>query len=131
MEARREPRWDDDLVGSAYNIASCEDSPLRVLAGPGTGKTYAMKRRVMRFIQEGVDPRRILACTFTRTAARDIGREIAALGVDGAGSVWAGTLHGLCFSVLQRNEVLVATGRVARPLTDSEQRFLLQDLRRF
>ncbi|MBS1816974.1 MAG: ATP-dependent helicase [Acidobacteria bacterium] len=115
----------------ALNIAGSDESPLRVLAGPGTGKTYAMKRRVMRLLEEGGVPQRILACTFTRTAARDIAREIAELGVEGAELVWAGTLHGLCFSILQRNEVLAATGRVARPLAASEERFLLQDLRAF
>src|SRR5688572_29437594 len=122
------PHWDDDLTGIALNIASTDESPLRVLAGPGTGKTYAMKRRVMRLLQQEVEPRRILACTFTRTAARDIAKEIAGLGVEGAEKVWAGTLHGLCFSILQRQEVLQATGRVARPLTQTEVRFLLQDL---
>lgn len=131
MNIVRGPHWDDDLEGVALEIAGTEDSPLRVLAGPGTGKTYAMKRRVMRLIQEGVNARRILACTFTRTAARDIGREIAALGVAGAENVRAGTLHGLCFSILQRAAVLAATGRVARPLATSEERFLLQDLRAF
>lgn len=123
--------WDDGLAGVALNIAGSDESPLRVLAGPGTGKTYAMKRRVMRLLEEGSVPQRILACTFTRTAARDIAREIAELGVEGAELVWAGTLHGLCFSILQRNEVLAATGRVARPLATSEERFLLQDLRSF
>ena len=56
----------------------------RVLAGPGTGKTYAMKRRVMRLLQEDATPHAILACTFTRTAARDIAKEIGGLGVEGA-----------------------------------------------
>ena len=123
--------WDDGLEGVALSIAGTEESPLRVLAGPGTGKTYTMKRRVMRLLEEGADAWRILACTFTRTAARDIGREIADLGVEGAVSVWAGTLHGLCFSILQRAEVLAATGRVARPLASCEERFLRQDLRAF
>src|SRR5581483_1777517 len=123
--------WNDGLVGVALNIAGSDESPLRVLAGPGTGKTYAMKRRVMRLLEEGGVPQRILACTFTRTAARDIAKEIADLGVEGAELVWAGTLHGLCFSILQRNAVLIATGRVARPLSSSEERFLLQDLRSF
>lgn len=122
------PTWDDGLTGIALNIAACEETPLRVLAGPGTGKTYAMKRRVMRLLQEEAIPHRILACTFTRTAARDIAKEIAGLGVEGAEKVWAGTLHGLCFSILQRQEVLQATGRVARPLAKTEERFLLQDL---
>jgi hypothetical protein len=51
--------WDDGLVGVALSIAGTEESPLRVLAGPGTGKTYAMKRRVMRLLEEGADARRI------------------------------------------------------------------------
>lgn len=122
------PKWDDDLTGTALSIASCEQSPLRVLAGPGTGKTYAMKRRVMRLLQEGATPNAILACTFTRTAARDIAKEIVELGVDGADTVWAGTLHGLSFSILSRQDVLETTGRRARPLIKTEERFLLQDL---
>lgn len=124
------PEWNENLSGIALTIAAIDKSPLRVLAGPGTGKTYAMKRRVLRLIQEGAAPQRILACTFTRTAARDISKEITGLDVDGAERVWSGTLHGLCFSILQRQDVLEATGRVARPLAQFEVRFLLQDLRR-
>ncbi|MGH9194402.1 MAG: UvrD-helicase domain-containing protein, partial [Acidimicrobiia bacterium] len=74
-----------------------------------------MKRRVMRLLQEEVVPERVLACTFTRTAARDIAREIANLGVERAGDVWAGTLHGLCFSILRRQEVLATGARGASP----------------
>jgi ATP-dependent DNA helicase UvrD/PcrA len=122
------PKWNEGLVGVALSIAGTGESRLRVLAGPGTGKTFAMKRRVMRLLQEDEDPKRILACTFTRTAARDIAKEIVGLGVEGAEKVWAGTLHGLCFSILQRQEVLQATGRVVRPLAKTEVRFLLQDL---
>lgn len=82
----------------------------------------------MRLLQEGCAPQRILACTFTRTAAHDIAREIAALGVSGAGDVWSGTLHSLSFSILSGREVFQATGRVPRPLAKVEERFLLQDL---
>ena len=122
------PEWNEGLTGSALTIAAADESPLRVLAGPGTGKTYAMKRRIMRLLQEGEDPRRMLACTFTRTAARDISKAITALDTEGAKRVWSGTLHGLCFSILQRQEVLAVTGRNARPLAKFEIRFLLQDL---
>ncbi|MGB7217804.1 MAG: ATP-dependent helicase [Vicinamibacterales bacterium] len=126
-----EARWDHELAGVARNIAATNESPLRVLAGPGTGKTYAMKRRVMRLLQHGADGRRILVCTFTRTAARDVAREIQSLGVPGVESVWAGTLHGLCFSTLQRRAVLQVTGREARTLASSEERFLNEDMRSF
>ena len=69
-------RWDEGLEGAAKRIAEIDHSPLRVLAGPGTGKTFALMRRAGRLIQEGVDPSRILVCTFTRTAARDIEKEL-------------------------------------------------------
>jgi hypothetical protein len=41
------PRNDDVVVGSAvYSIAASVHPCIRVLAGPGAGKSFAMKRRV-------------------------------------------------------------------------------------
>lgn len=121
-------RWDDDLVGPARRIAELNHTPMRVLAGPGTGKTFALMRRVARLLQEGATPNRMLVSTFTRTAARDLAGELARLGVEGAAQVWAGTLHAFCFGLLGRDEVLEATDRVPRPLLRFEERFLLEDL---
>ena len=121
-------RWDDDLAGAARSIAELDHTPIRVLAGPGTGKTFALMRRVARLLQSGARASRILVCTFTRTAARDLESELTDLGVDGAGTVRAGTLHAFCFSLLGHEEVLEATGRVPRPLLAFEERFLLKDL---
>src|SRR6266705_839940 len=97
--------WRLGLEGTALNIAATADSPLRVMAGPGTGKTFAMNRRVMRLLQEQTDPRRILVATFTRTAAADLVRELEALGVAGCEEIRAGTLHAFCFSLLARADV--------------------------
>jgi superfamily I DNA/RNA helicase len=63
-------KWDDDLQGPALRIAAYLGSPLRVCAGPGTGKSTALRRRVMRLLEEGEDPDRIFLVTFTRNAAR-------------------------------------------------------------
>lgn len=52
--------WNDNLHGPALNIAGTTDSPLRVMAGPLTGKSFAMQRRVARLIEVAhVDPNRI------------------------------------------------------------------------
>ena len=51
--------WDDGLTGPAKRIAEIDHSPFRVLAGPGTGKTFALKRRVARLLQTGHDARRV------------------------------------------------------------------------
>lgn len=123
-------RWDRGLEGPFLAIASTNEDPLRVVAGPGTGKTFALMRRVTRLLEEGASPRRMLVCTFTRTAAGDLAREVSQLGVPGAEEIWAGTLHAYCFRMLSRAEVLESTGRVPRPLLDFEERFMLEDLAR-
>lgn len=125
----RERRWDHELVGPAYRVAASDASPLRVVAGPGTGKTFALMRRIARRLQEGAEPARVLAVTFTRTAARDLEKELSELRAIGADLVKAGTLHSRCFSILSQAEVLPLTGRVPRPLLAFEERFMLVDLK--
>lgn len=120
--------WDDGLKGPALEIAASDRSPLRVVAGPGTGKTFALKRRVARLLEIGVPPDQILLVTFTRMAARDTEREILALNVPGANRIRKGTLHSFCFSILNQANVLQITRRIPRPLMLYEERFLLEDL---
>ncbi len=120
--------WNDNLTGAALRIAESPNSPLRVVAGPGTGKTFALMRRVTRLLEEGETPHRILVSTFTRTAAADLSCEIANLGASGASDIIAGTLHAFCFRLLSGSEVFPHTGRIPRPLLSYEERFMLQDL---
>jgi len=120
--------WDEGLQGVARRIAETNASPLRVLAGPGTGKSFSLMRRVARLLQTGADPSRMLVCTFTRTAAQDLKKDLATIGMEQASAVPAGTLHALCFSLLSKNHVLQLTGRHPRPLLKFEEKFLLEDL---
>jgi superfamily I DNA/RNA helicase len=83
----------------------------------------------MRLLEQGANPRKIFACTFTRTAARDLEKELRASGVIGSGLVRAGTIHSFCFSVLARAEVFEIIGRFPRPLLKFEEKYLLEDLR--
>jgi superfamily I DNA/RNA helicase len=107
--------WNQGLEGQALEIAQTPSSPLRVVAGPGTGKTFALMRRLARLLEEGSDPRRILLVTFTRVSA-PISRELNRLGLPNGQQVAKGTLHSLSFSILHRRHVLQFTRRVARPL---------------
>jgi DNA helicase II / ATP-dependent DNA helicase PcrA len=120
--------WNDNLAGPHLQIAAFPGSPLRVIAGPGTGKTFALMRRITRFLESGLSANEILAVTFTRTAASDLVAKLAALGAPGAQTVRACTLHSLAFSVLAKAEVLALTNRVARPLLSHELKMLVQDL---
>ena len=88
-----------------------------------------MKRRVARLLEvEGITPAEILPVTFTRVAAEDLHRELVNLRVPGAADLNARTLHSLAMSILMRQHVLVALGRVPRPLNAFELEPLLADL---
>ena len=120
--------WNDNLLGPHLQIAAYPGSPLRVIAGPGTGKTFALMRRITRFLESGLSPDQLLAVTFTRTAASDLVAKLAALGAPGAQNVRASTLHSLAFSLLAKAEVFALTNRVARPLLSHEIEMLVSDL---
>ncbi len=118
--------WYDNLTGTALEIARTEETPLRVMAGPGTGKSFAMKRRVARLLEEGQDPSRILAVTFTRNAAASLVADLHALEIENCEKIRAGTLHSLCFSILNREDVFSYLDRVARPLVTFNKSGVLQ-----
>ena len=104
------------LEGPALRIVTNNDTRLRVLAGPGTGKSYTLKKRVARLLEGGQPPQRILAVTFTRNAAADLVQDLHTLGVEGCEKVRACTLHSFCFSLLNRQDVFEHLDRVPRPV---------------
>lgn len=122
--------WDDGLDRNsvAFRIGASESARLRVIAGPGTGKSFAMKRRVARLLEQAVDPASVLPVTFTRVAAEDLHRELVGLGVPGSERLQGRTLHSLSLRILSRNNVLRATGRIPRPLNQFEIEPLIHDL---
>lgn len=122
--------WNDGLeLGSpAYGIAASAHRRIRVLAGPGAGKSFAMKRRIARLLESGIDPTQVLAVTFTRVAAEDLHRELSSMAVAGADALQGRTVHSLAMAILMRNHVLQTLGRVPRPLNDYELNPLLEDL---
>ena len=122
--------WSDGLAPATptYQIAASTNNRVRVVAGPGTGKSFAMKRRVARLLENGVDPGSILPVTFTRVAAEDLHRELVGMGVPRCDELQGVTLHSLALRMLMRNHVLDATGRVPRALNEFELEPLICDL---
>ena len=76
---------------------------LLVLAGAGTGKTRTLTYRVARLVASGCHPERILLCTFTNRAAREmVARVEGLLGVD-MRRCSAGTFHHIGNRILRRH----------------------------
>ena len=82
------------------------NGPLMVLAGPGSGKTRVVTHRIAYLIEQGIDPRSILALTFTNKAAQEMHSRLKRL-IDDADSLWMGTFHGFCVRLLRRYARLV------------------------
>lgn len=122
--------WDTGLTGTARDIAATSEKRLRVMAGPGTGKSFAMQRRVARLLEQGQNPSRILAVTFTRNAAESLVEDLTQIGVASCEKVQVGTLHSYCFSLLNRKDVFNYLNRVPRPIIalDFESSMMINDL---
>src|SRR5215210_5400887 len=96
VAAPRVGSWRDELEGPTLDVATSDSRYIRVCAGPGTGKSYAMRCRVARLLEDGAEPEKILAVTFTRAAARDLRAELSKIDVEGADRIRTGTLHSYC-----------------------------------
>jgi superfamily I DNA/RNA helicase len=71
---RAAPRWDD----AARRVLEHRDGLLRVLGGPGTGKTTVLMEAVLRRIRAGADPERLLVLVGSRAAAAELRERISA-----------------------------------------------------
>jgi DNA helicase-2/ATP-dependent DNA helicase PcrA len=88
--------------------ANFGDGPLRVIAGPGTGKTTTLTARVDILLERGIAPERILLLTFTRRSAREIVSRVRALrGADKRRRVSGGTFHSVAHHTLRRHHAAV------------------------
>ncbi len=82
------------------------DGPLLVLAGAGSGKTRVITAKIAHLIEQGVEPSRIVAITFTNKAAREMRERAQALlkaqgKGDQAGKVVIATFHALGLRILR------------------------------
>ena len=76
------------------------DGPVLILAGAGSGKTATMTHRMAYMIRQGVDPRSILAVTFTNKAANEMRSRVADLVGDIYG-MWIMTFHAMSLRMLR------------------------------
>ncbi|MDE6960891.1 MAG: UvrD-helicase domain-containing protein, partial [Lachnospiraceae bacterium] len=96
-----------------------KDGPLMVLAGPGSGKTTVVTKRVQHMVQEYEIPASsILVITFTQAAAREMKERYLRLMKEDHTTVSFGTFHGIFFSILK-----LAYGFTAGNILKEETRY--------
>jgi DNA helicase-2/ATP-dependent DNA helicase PcrA len=128
----------DDLKTTIHGDATSDQieaidhigSHARLLAGPGTGKTKTLTRRVLSLIlQHNVDPESILLLTFTRLAAAQLKDEIKKV-LDPLEKAipQVSTLHSFALKQILYNSSRIDTlPRPIRIADDWEERYIIQE----
>ena len=134
-EGKKAP-WLEGIEGESLPPLICgDDDVIRVVAGPGSGKTTGLKRRVQRLVRgEGVRAEKIFVGTFTRAIAGELAE---AFGVsvtsDELGeeerkeTVEVSTLHSHALRLV-RKHATARPGRILRFLLGYESEAMLYDI---
>ena len=95
-------RMDETINEGQKQAIAHGEGPMMVLAGPGSGKTFVITRRIEYLIKEkGIDPSHILVITFTKAAAGEMKeRFLRLMPVEGK-RVTFGTFHAVFFMILK------------------------------
>ncbi len=107
-----------------------ESGPVLLLAGPGTGKTYQLAKRIQYLTSNGVSPDEITAITFTQEAAKSMRAKLSKKGsqeyVDydkRPGRI--STMHSLGHFLIEENALLVGLKKGFSVVESQEIRKLL------
>ena len=99
------------------------DTPAMLIdAGPGSGKTRVLGERIRWLIAGGVDPRSIVALTFTQQAARELRSRLA----DISSEIRAQTLHSYAHHLIRENSDRWELGGAIRVIAGQDQAHCLQ-----
>ncbi len=99
------PRVDfgDALDAEQRQVVEAPPGYVLAVAGAGSGKTRALTHRVARLILQGTPPERLLLCTFTNRAAREMTRRVQELADVELRGLWAGTFHHVGNRILRQH----------------------------
>ncbi len=116
----------DDLTLNQRAAVEHFDGPLLVLAGPGSGKTRVITRRIARLIERRVAPWSILAITFTNKAAKEMATRVERL-IPGE-RIWVTTFHKFCARILRQHGAAVGLQPNFSIFDTSDQHQLLRQI---
>lgn len=98
-----------EYTAAQKDAIACLDEPLQIIACAGSGKTQVISQRIARILEQpGIEPRNIVAFTFTEKAAAELKERVHSIlekehgVVTGLAEMYIGTMHGYCLDLLQR-----------------------------
>lgn len=90
------------LNASQMQAVTHNEGPCMVLAGPGSGKTLTITKRIEYLIQkQNVRPEEILVITFTKAASKEMRERFQKLNGKKFSPVTFGTFHGIYYGILK------------------------------
>ena len=96
------------LNGEQRSAVAKVSGPLLIVAGPGSGKTRVITHRIGHMVTDaGIDPKHILAVTFTRRAASEMRERLETMLPEDHRDLTICTFHRLCAGILARHGALV------------------------
>jgi DNA helicase II / ATP-dependent DNA helicase PcrA len=87
---------------SQDRAAAHRGSAFELQAGPGTGKTRTLVKRVLSLLRDGFDPASILVLTFSNRAAGELSERLVAVVPEQAPRIWIGTFHAFGLDLIRR-----------------------------
>ena len=123
-----EADWFGQLNAEQQAAAAHTNTPLAIVAGPGTGKTRTLTVRIARLIEKvGVAPSSILAVTFTNRAAEEMRERLdELLGTESSAHITVGTFHQLGASLLREFGAAIGVSQNFTILADAERQTVLR-----
>lgn len=114
------------------------EGPLLIIAGPGTGKTFTLVKRIAYLIVEKkVYPKNIMAVTFTEKAAKELISRITDelikynTQID-VNEMYVGTFHQICLKIIKEFREEAGIGKNYNMLDDFETKyFIYRNLKEF
>lgn len=110
---------------------STTEGPLLIIAGPGTGKTYTLVKRIIYLITEcNVRPEEIMVATFTEKAAKElitrITNELLNIGISiNLNEMYIGTFHSICLRILKEHLEYTRIKKNYRMLDNFDQQYMV------
>ena len=126
MAGSEMPFWLEDLNEAQRRAVTHRPAPLLVVAGPGSGKTRIITRRIAWLVHEKqAQPENMLAVTFTNRAAEEMRERLFGFLGDEAERVWVHTFHAAALRILRKFGERVGLAPEFRVVDEDEQRRIL------